>query len=138
MKDSKQARRLDMAITWAEDARRAALRRVRAAGNPRNPTQAREGFDEEFHAGKKDAFGLELVLIELKARRRQARTGEAVRFADQALDVLVGVGLCLLGALGVAAALVTLGAPELSTSTAAVVGVGYIVVRDILQRRARK
>lgn len=103
MSKAKHAQRLDMAITWAEDARCDALRRVKAAGNPRNPHRAREGREQEFDSGKKDAFGLELALIELKARRREDRADEAVRFADRALDIFIGVGLTALAALGLAA-----------------------------------
>lgn len=131
-------KRLDMAIAWAEDARRAALRRVRATGDPRNPYRARAGFGEWFDAGKKDAFALELVLAELKARRRAERTDAALRWADRALDVFIGVGLTALAALGTAAALLLLRAPDIATRTAAVVGAAYVVIRDILKRRARK
>lgn len=135
MSKTKHAQRLDMAIAWAEDARRAALRRVRAAGNPRNPYRAREGREQEFDAGKKDAFGLELVLTELKARRRAGRADEAVRLADRALDAFIGVGLAALAALGLAAAFVLLRLPEPAVQIAAVVGVGAALARTVITAR---
>ena len=135
MSKTKHAQRLDMAIAWAEDARRDALRRVRAAGNPHNPRRAREGREQEFDSGKKDAFGLELALIELKARRREDRADEAVRFADRALDAFIGVGLTALAALGLAAAFVLLRLPEPVVQIAAVAGVGVALARTVVAAR---
>lgn len=135
MTNRKHAQRLELAITWAEGARRAALRRVKAAGHPWHPTKAREGWEAEFLAGKKDAQALELVLIELKARRREDRAEEALRFADRALDAFIGVGLASLATLGLAAAFVLLRLPEPAVQVAAVAGVGVALARTVIAAR---
>lgn len=135
MRKTKHEQRLDMAIAWAEDARRNALRHVRAAGNPRNPYCAREGREQEFDSGKDNAFGLELALIELKARRREGRADKAVRFADRALDAFIGVGLTALAALGLAAAFILLRLPEPAVQIAAVAGVGVALARTVIAAR---
>lgn len=138
MRNRKHEQRLDAAIAWAEDARRDALRRVRASGNPRNPAQAQEGRDEEFHAGKKDAFGLELVLVELKARRRQDRTDEAARFVGRALRAVVDYALPFLGVVTVVTFLDALGAPSLITNAILLAGAIYVVARASSEHEARK
>ena len=135
MKNAKHAQRLDMAIAWAEEARRKALQRTRTAGDPRNPYRARVGRGPDFDAGKKDAFGLGLVLAELKARRGYDRFEHGLKLADRVLDFLIGVGLAALAALGLAAAFVLLRFPEPTVQIAAIVGVGAALARAVIAAR---
>lgn len=135
MTNSKHAQRLEAAITWAEGARYDALRRARESATPYNPYRARDGQGAEYAAAKKEAFALGVILTELKARRREDRAEEALRFADRALDVFIGVGLTALAALGLAAAFVLLRLPEPVAQVTAVVGVGVALARTVTAAR---
>lgn len=136
--NSKQPKRLDLAITWAEEARRAALRRVKAAGNPRNPYRAREGREAEFDAGKMDAHGLGLVLDELKLYRARGLINVAAIIAAAFTGAAVG----LYGLAGIAFMLDLMGFPSALTTAAwvvcAVTGVAWAVSSIYKARRARK
>lgn len=134
---------LTRAIEWATSNRRTANWRKRDAGNPRKPFVAAPGMEEEYRDASADVRAMKLILklLEKEAereRQERMRTKTAqlrrkiVRVLDRALDILIGIGLVLLGALGVAAALLLLRAPDLATRTAAVMGVIVALARTVI------
>lgn len=147
----KTSRDLARAIGWATNYRRVALRMKRDFGNPRNPNAASPGSEKEFADARDDVRALDLILKlldkEAQRERRERMRGldiktaplrrKVARVLERALDVLICVGLCLLGTLGIAA-LAALRYPDTVVRITAVAGVAYIIARDIFKRRARK
>lgn len=133
--NSKHTERLNMAIAWAEDARRDALQRVRAAGNPRNPARAQEGQEQEFDAAKKDAFGFALILAELKTCRRQDYMSRIARFVSRVVGDYV---LPILGLMAFTTILKVYGVPRIITQVVLFAGTWYVVARADSKHEARK
>ena len=126
-------------------ARRAAAFQKRDAGEPRNPARAKPGQEKTFQeAGESvrayDAV-LNLIEKEVKAERLRATypaRAKARRFADRALDFIVGFGIVSVAALGVASALLLLRAPDIATRAAAFAGVTLILSREVASHWKRK
>lgn len=136
---------LERATGLVVRARRAAAFQKREAGEPRNPFQAKPGQEKSFEEAGKDviAYDLLLNLVEKEAKAERARAlfpykQKARRFADRALDFIVGVGIVSIGALGVSAASLLLRAPDVVTRATAIVGVLFIIAREVINRWKQK
>lgn len=128
---------VNAAIAWAEDARRAALQRERQAGEPRSPGRPRPGREAEFQAARADAATLDTIVKELKTARLIGQARRAVRLADRALDILVGVGLVGLAVLGLAALAAVLGYPDTVVRVAALGALGAALARTVIAGRRK-
>mgnify|MGYP001052729285 CR=1 FL=1 len=114
-----KTQKLEAAWWWARNARLAALRQKREEyGDPHNPLRALP----EFEAATELSQSMGVILGALEREIARAR-GEAVkRKALQLRDVALAFGLASLATLGIAAACITVGAPDPITQASAVIG----------------
>lgn len=126
-------------------ARRDAAFHKRDAGEPRNPAQAKPGQEKAFQEAGESVRAYDVILNliekEVKAERLRATLparAKVQRFADHTLDFVIGVGITAVAALGIAAALLLLRAPDIATRAAAFAGVALIIIREVVDRLKRK
>ena len=126
-------------------ARRAAAFQRRDAGEPRNPAKAKPGQEKAFQEAGESvrAYDAILDLVEKEAKAERARAlllhkRKIERFADNALNFLIGFGITAVAALGISAALLLLRGPDALTRGAAFVGVAFILTREALYLWKRK
>lgn len=118
-----KTQKLENAWAWARDARLTALRQKRERfAAPRNPFEPRPGMEADFERVNRDITALNTILGAIEDAHSKAR-GEAVkRKALQLRDVALAFGLASLATLGIAAACITVGAPDPITQASAVIG----------------
>ena len=126
-------------------ARRDAAFRKYNTGEPRNPAKAKPGQEKAFQEAGESVRAYDVILNliekEVKAERLRATLparAKVQRFADRALDFVIGFGIVAVAALGTAAALLLLRAPDIATRAAAFVGVLLIIAREVAARWKRK
>lgn len=131
---------LKTAIGATVIARRNAAARLREAGNPRDPFQAKIGLEREFYEASQSVrtYDLILKLLENETKRealkrmRPARV-KITKAVDRMVDIYVGAGLIALATLGFAAALLLMRCPVPAVSVTAFIGVavslGWAVIR---------
>lgn len=131
---------LKTAIGATVIARRNAAARLRDAGDPRNPFQAKIGLEREFYEASQSVrtYDLILKLLENETKRealkrmRPARV-KITKAVDRMVDIYVGAGLIALATLGFAAALLLMRCPVPAVSVTAFIGVavslGWAVIR---------
>lgn len=119
-----KTQKLEMALWWARNARLEALRQKREEyGDPRNPLRALPGHEAEFEAATELSQIMDVILKSLEREIARVR-GETVKRGTLRLrDMAMIFGMALLAALGVAAACITVKAPDPLTQASAVVGV---------------
>ena len=119
----KKTQKLESAWAWARDARLAALRQKREhLAAPRNPFKARPGMEADYEQVNRDITALDTILGTIEDAHAEARREAVKRKALQLRDVALAFGLASLATLGIAAACITVGAPDPITQASAVIG----------------
>ena len=112
------------AAGWgARSARLEALRQKREEyGDPHNPLRALPGREAEFEAATELSQSMDVILATLEREIAQARGAAVKRKALRFRDVALIFGLASLATLGIAAACITVRAPDPITQASAVIG----------------
>lgn len=119
----KKIQKLEAAWWWARNTRIAALRQKREhLAAPRNPFKARPGMEADFEQVNRDITALDTILGAIEDAHAEARREAVKRKALRLRDAALVFGLASLATLGVAAAFITVGAPDPITQASAVIG----------------
>lgn len=119
----KKIQKLEAAWWWARNTRIAALRQKREhLAAPRNPFKARPGMEADFEQVNRDITALDTILGAIEDAHAEARREAVKRKALRLRDAALVFGLASLATLGIAAACITVGAPDPITQASAVIG----------------
>jgi len=108
-------------------------KRLREAGNPRDPLRALPGMEQQFFEAAQSVRSYDLVLNLLEREVKREARKRAGRTAQSAAAFLITAGLIILATLGFAAALLLMRCPVPAVSVTAFIGVavslGWAVIR---------
>lgn len=127
--------KLEAAWWWAWNTRLEVLRLKREEyGDPRNPLRALPGHEAEFESATELSQSMDVILKSLEREIARARGETVKRGALQLRDMALIFGMASLAALGVAAACITVKAPDPLTRASAVVGVALSLAWAVKNR----
>lgn len=133
-------KKLEAAWWWARNARLEAIRQKREEyTDPRDPFRALPGREAEYEAASELSQAMDTILTALEHEVARERLTAVKRKALDAMELVTIAGLASLATLGLAAAYVTVQAPDPLTQSAAIVGVGLSLAWAVkLTRKPRK
>ncbi len=121
--------KLEDALWRVRNARLEAIRLKREKYcDPCNPRKALPGYENEFEAASKQIESMNIILKVLEDELARARRERVKRKALQLRDMALVFGLVSLVTLGIAAACITVRAPDPITRASAVAGVALSLV----------